>query len=59
MSGVCTCEGNKTDGQIKVQRDRQGEEERWQGVRIARGKAALSIWAQSANIKSQPQATTA
>ena len=28
LSGVCTCEGNKTDGQIKVQRDRQGEEER-------------------------------
>ena len=58
LSGVCTCEGNKTDGQIKAQRDRQGEEERWQGVRIGRGKAALSVWAQSAIIKSQPQATT-
>ena len=33
MSGVCTCEGNKTDGQIKVQRDRQGEEEK-----MARGQ---------------------
>lgn len=26
LSGVCTCEGNETDGQIKAQRDRQGEE---------------------------------
>lgn len=44
MSGVCTCERNKTDGQIKGQKDRHGEEERWQEVRVAVGKAALSVW---------------
>lgn len=44
MSGVCTCERNKTDGQIKGQKDRHGEEERWQEVRVAVGKAAVSVW---------------
>ncbi|KAB1259728.1 hypothetical protein Cadr_000025834 [Camelus dromedarius] len=32
-----------TDGQIK-DKGTDTEEERWQGVRIARGKAALSVW---------------
>lgn len=43
LSKVCTCEENRQMGQIKEQRDRH-RGRRWQEVRVAKGKAALSVW---------------